>query len=714
MTQARQFTAAVFTAILATGVSASAAPPASPAAGAALSGTTVSPSERELIARQLLREGAEQSLNEVLRQLQNSEDPPGQLAAARAIAMERPGDARFLLPLRLLMGVDRSLTDAAAQALAAYDGNPEALRLLINFAAARQQRDVDRMPAIRAMSAVADKAAAEFLIGLVLREDDSQRIRAAAADALIELTGQFQNGQDGRLWQAWWSATSSLTDQQWRQMVTHLQASRYVQMRIQYDQLISELQATLTKVYESTVPAQQASLVMNYLRSTHPEIRRIGAMIVQTDAMAARPVPPETKEQLRRMISDSSAEVRLAVAGAMLAASDPASLDAMLEQLSREPDPQVRAALAGPIASIGDLRAAPALRALLRDPSLSVATSAAAALRELGPIIRRQNPALAREVAGDLKRALEALPNGPGSVGFREAVAEAFIPLREPTSLPTLYELLREPGPARIRWAAIRALGELGDPKAADTISRYLEDSESGVRLEAVRALGKTSAGEYAEELYRRMNPVEETDPAVREEAWLVLRSGFEKMPLEQLAGWSTRFANDLARRSAVLTIVVRRHAASNDAARLAAARHALASTQQQMGEPSEAAANFRLALDYYRDQAGQEMIVEQLIDQYLQALLRGRDYRTASSYSSELLSGQASYQQTVGVLFRNEARRLLEEQRLVDLATLVATARSIRPPLAARYLDDIVALEKNTQQTQPAPSATTAPTTGP
>ena len=88
--------------------------------------------------------------------------------------------------MRLLMGADRPLTDAAAQALASYKQNAEALRLLVNFASARQQREADRILAIRAIAETNQKSAAEFLVSLVLRDDDAQRVRNAAADALVD------------------------------------------------------------------------------------------------------------------------------------------------------------------------------------------------------------------------------------------------------------------------------------------------------------------------------------------------------------------------------------------------------------------------------------------------------------------------------------------------------------------------------------------------
>ena len=316
---------------------------------------------------------------------------------------------------------------------------------------------------------------------------------------------------------------------------------------------------------------------------------------------------------------------------------------------------------------------------------------------------------MAKDVARELQAALERSQSVQGSLPLREALAEALIPLRDPDTLPTLYQLLRDRSSARIRWAALRALGEMGDPKAADTIARYLEDRESGVRLEAVRSLGKTSAAEHAEQLYRRMDPVEETDASVRDEAWNVLQSTFTKLPLEQLPTWVQRFNSDPSRRAVVLRAILQREDARQDPARIASANQMLGNTSLELNQPGEAAFQYKAALDYYSAQAGQQMVVERLIEQYLTALVRSRDYAGAVQFSNALLARQAAYQQTVGVLLRNEARLLIDRRQPAEALALIEAAQTIRPALAARYLEELAALSRQARQNV----ATTAPSAG-
>lgn len=671
-----------------------------------------SAAQREEAARRLLQQDTPQARQAIQRTLEDASDPQAQLAVARAISANGLCRSEYLVPLRLMMGNDRILTDAAAQALAACRDNPESLRLLVNFASARQQREADRLVVVRALGSLTEKSAAEFLISLLLREDDSQRVRNAAADALMEMTGHIENGQDPQLWNKWWNQNSTRPEAQWKQELTVHQASRYVAVRQQYIQLAGELQGILTRVYDTTPPAQQAALLLTYLRSNHPEIRRIGATVVHSEAMAAQPITAEAREQLRSMISDSSREVRLAVAGALLATNDPASLDPLLKQLSRESDPEVRAALAEPLARIGDLRAVPALRQLLSDPSLSAAGAGAAALRELAPVIREKEPALASAVAKDLQAALSRASTSAGAMSLREAIADAMIPLREPSLIPTFYQFLGESGSTRLRWAALRALGELRDPKAADTIARYLEDRESGVRLEAVRSLGKTSALEHAELLFRRTSVVEETDPSVRDEAWGVLQGVFPKLPLEQLPAWVQRYAGDPARRVIVLRAMAQRQEAAGDAAHLALSRQAIGVALMELDQPLEASTQLKAALDYFSGQPDQQMVTEQLVEQYLRSLVRSRSTTQIVDFGSRLLTQRASYQQTVGVLLRNEIRGMVDQKQYADAVTIIQASRRIDPPLATRYADDLDALGKEAASFMPAAAATTVPST--
>lgn len=699
--------------------------------------------QREEAARRLLQRPGEQALVALRGVLDDLTNPRGQLAVARAIAMQANPDPALVAPLEVMIGPDRALTEAATEALSNFRDNPGALRLLTTLGGARQQREAMRMLAIRAIANVAQKSAAEFLISLLASEDENQRIRSAAIDALTDMTGHTEFGRDPQQWLRWWSANVTRSEGEWKTELLANQAARFTQFRGKYDELVRETELFLTERYLAAVteqqakagspnptasernPAaadQQADLLLRYLGSANAQVRRVGATIIHDEAMAARRVPPAAREYLRKMIVDSDRDVRIAASTALRAINDPQALDALLGQLNGEQDPEVRAALAAPLASIGDLRAVPALRTLVHDPYTTTAAAAAAALKELGPIIREKAPQTAQEIAMELKGTLEELPPGPGTLALREAIVDAMVPLREPALMPTFYRLLRETTSVRVRWAALRALGEIGEAKSGDTIAGYLEDRENGVRLEALRALGnlktasgsrETSAADHAEEIYKRMDPAFETDPSVREQAWAVLQPAFLGIALEQLPTWADRFEKDPARRIIVLRAMVDRYNRPQDADPLAAARQRLGMALMDANQPAEAAKAFKPALDYWRVKNPEHMVTEQLVEQYLKSLLYSRQYAEAVSLAGELVKTRISYQQTAGASFRTELDRLRQTARNPECLALIEQIRKMAPPLAPLYQEAINTIELEIRRTTSQPAAT-QPTPGP
>lgn len=677
-----------------------------------LSDGDTSAAQREEAARRLLQQPSEASLRAIRAALEDVASPRTQLAAARALAGEVNPDASLAASLKLLIGPDRQLTEAAIQALSSFKDNAEALRQLVQLAGSRQQREAVRLTAVAALGNMVEKPAAEFLVSLLTREEETQPVHTAAANALVAMTGHTEYGRDPQQWLRWWSENAQRPDAQWRAEILANQASRYSQLRVRYDELVREAESFLSEQYTTAAPAQQQELLLRYLRSSNAQVRSVGAKIVRDEAMAARRIPQQARDYLVQMIADTDRGVRLSAAAALHAINDPQALTPLLEQIVREQDPEVRAALAAPLGSIGDLRAVPVLRKLLHDPYTTTASAAAAALRELGPTLREKSPADATEIAQELRTLLEETPPGPGTLALRESLVEAMVPLRSRPLMSTFYRLLRETSSVRIRWAALRALGELGDPQSADTIVRYLEDRENGVRLEAIRALGKTSPADHAEALYRRLSPANESDSNVRDEAWKVLEPAFAKLSLEQLPDWVRRFADEPARRLAVLRALIDGYTRSKNAELLAATQQKAGAAEIELNQPADAAAFFKPAFEYWQKRDPEHMVTEQLAEQYLLALLRGRQYADAARFSGELVKGRASYQQTVGVTIRGELDRLQKLSRLADCLALLEQMRKMTPPLAPHYAEDFAQLEVELRRasTQESPTAPAVP----
>src|SRR5205823_5068142 len=116
------------------------------------------------------------------------------------------------------------------------------------------------------------------------------------------------------------------------------------------------------------------------------------------------------------------------------------------------------------IVPIRDLRAVDTLLKLLHDSSPSVAEVAAEGLKELGPLIREKDPALAKKVAEELRKSLPQQGAGPAAADLRAAFVDAMAPLQVPELRATFIPLLRADEAVAVRRAALRALRELHDP----------------------------------------------------------------------------------------------------------------------------------------------------------------------------------------------------------------------------------------------------------
>jgi HEAT repeat protein len=666
--------------------------------------------ERDESARRLIARQTPQA-NEILRNaLVSAGNRGAQLAAARALGTDNRPDPNLIDPLFALLGPDRALTEAAAQALTQYKGDSGVISRLIRIVSARQQPEAVRGAVARALGTFLDKRAAQTLIEL-LRGDESQAMHTAAAAALMEMTGLVENGQDVQKWEQWWNSSGGKDEADWRLALLTERAGRLAQVERRYSQLTDEVRTLLADQYQILPAAQQAAMILRYLRSSEPVIRSVGARLVFDDAVNNHTISAATREQLRKMVGDSSPQVRIEVAGALRALNDANALDALLSQSAQETDPDVRAALARAIGPIRDLRALPEMQRLVHDPSYAVAAAAAEAIAALGPQIRAKDPALALKTANDLKQILETRTGDAGSLALREAVVEAMGSLREPTLLSTFYTLLRPRESTQVRRSALKALGDMRDPNSVDLVINSLDDPDASVRLEAVEALGKVGSFEHAQALYRRLNPAEESDSSVRERAWRVLQALLPAAPKDQLSAWADRFNAEPSRRLIILKSLADKQLKDKEDERLAYTRQNIGETLMLLSQPADAAGYFRDALDYWNSRGRERMVNEGLISQLLGALLKARQYAQAAEFGSKLIKEDVGQQQTVGPALRTEAERLRDANDLKAALELIGEAKKMNPPLSPRYFRDLEDIESEVRRRM----ATDArPTSGP
>jgi HEAT repeat protein len=663
---------------------------------AILADASATQSQRDEAANRLASRLTGESRQMLLNVLADFANPRGQLAVARALAGESAPEPAFIDPLFALLGTDRALTEAAAQAIANYRSSPGAFTRLVNFANSRQQRAALRTATIRALGTLDEKRAAAALMEMMVRPDEDSEIRNAAADALIQMTGLRENGRDLQRWQEWWAANQNKDDTQFRSEQLAQRAARFSQLQFRYSHLAEELDSILNERYRAAAAAQQPDILMRYLSSSEPEIRAIGARLVAEDAVAGtRPVPATVKQRLRDMIGDSSTDVRIEVVRSLRFINDAAALQALLTQLGQEPSADIRSAIAQALAQIGDLRAAPELLRLLDDPSLRVAESAARALYDLGPALRESDGKFAHQLALRLQTVLEQRTAAADaqSSGLREAAVLALAPLRDPAVGETLLRLLRPGESVGVRRGAIKGLGELRDARAADSVAACLDDPAGAIRLEAVDALNKLGSVEHVDALLERTGTAE-TDTSIRDRAWQVVESFLPKLNKDKLASLAERFREEPTRRLLVLKNLAAMQVRDKDLAQLAYTQQNIGETLMQLDHPADAEIYLRQALDYWQAQKVENMVTEQLIDRRTDALLRSKQYAEVARFGETLIARQTAYQQTIGSRIRAETERLVKDKDYADAAALIAEARKMNPRLAAQYLEVLDDLE--------------------
>jgi HEAT repeat protein len=649
--------------------------------------------DRDEAARRLVARGSDEA-RAALRQALEGGSRTAQLAAVRALAGEPRPDPNLIPVLFRMIGPDRLMSEAAIRALTTYQGIPDVTTRLVNLATDRNEREPTRVAAILGLGSFVDKHAAGTLVDILGRDGESAGITAAAAQALADLTGLRENGRDAEKWRRWWAENLGRPEGEFREIVRSSQAARYVRLRARHRDLQDEVAALLSDQYQLAPDGQKPELLLRYLRSADPVIRVTGARLFFDDAVNNRTLPAAALTQLRTMVGDSSADVRLAVADALRAVNDSQATMQLLAQLAQESDEDVHAAIGRALGVSGDVRALPALRGMLKEPSLAVARAAAEAIRELGPVVREADPALARATAGELRAVLERPGTEPGSQALRESVVMAMGPLRDPSLVPVYYRLLRSADSAQLRRAALKALGELREPQAADAIVNLLEDPDAIVRLEAVDALGKVGTFQNAGSLYRRMRPDVEEDASVRDRAWQVMQGLMPTAPPEQLAQWAERFAEDPERRLVVLTAMAERGERDGLAEPLAYTRKAIGDTLMSLNRPGDAVRYLKQSLDYWAPKEPKGMMAVSVGQQLLNALLRARQYPAAVAFGGELLAADLSNQQTVGPAFRAETRRLIDANDLSGAQAVITESRRMSPPLDPRYAQALADME--------------------
>ncbi|HSI37157.1 MAG TPA: HEAT repeat domain-containing protein [Tepidisphaeraceae bacterium] len=565
---------------------------------------------RDEAARRLLQAGRVDLLTTALNDPRN----PPQIAAARAVADTEFPPPALVRPLIGLLPTRNERTtehvEAVTQALVNYKDDPLALEAVYAVPLNALAPPPQRAKAVAALGRLNDKRTASKLIDL-LRSSDLQIVADTAADALIEMTGRAEFGNDVSQWVAWWRQQAGKADAVFRDERLR---ERFGELRL----IAREAAAAGAAIERATIDAirlipaddrdKRDGYLLGRLRDQSPIARTAGAGVVITLKSAGEPVGPPVLEQLRLMVGDSSRDVRLRVAQALRNINDPGAVRPILAQLQRERDPQVKAGLIEAIAPTNDVSVVPELIRLVGDPGTPyrVVESAAAALASLGREVAK-NDAQTRQVADVLADALRRTA-GERAPRLRERVVEAMIALHDPRLIDTLQRIPRdaERNTPAMRINAIKALAEmpagpLQRPGIAATIASTLEaDRDPGVKLEAAKALGAVGEPENAAQLVAAMK--NETDPGIKEAAWRSLVALFPRFDWEALRLLADRDLSDDPEKNLTAKLVVNDKLIAIGAAQattLAGIQEEVGTLYVRVGQPEKAIPFLLAALNF-------------------------------------------------------------------------------------------------------------------
>jgi HEAT repeat protein len=665
---------------------------------------------REEAARRLLARPGPQSTQALINALQANNDAGAQLAVARALASApTTPDAAFIPPLVAALGPNRALTDAAAQALASYD-QPNALAALRTAADNNALPEPSRAAIVRAMGQRADKPTAEYLVSLVTTR--TGQIQSAAADALGEMTGRENVGPDRAYWQRWWTDNANKPDVQWRADLLTARGPAYNHARQRLNQLSDDIRVLLTDQFNLIPAPQRGQVMLGYLESRDPVIRAAGPAIAR-EYFGSWPLPDNVRERLRDMVGDSDENVRRSVVAALFVMNDRAAAPALITQLAQEPVPDIRQQIARALGRTNDLQGVPLLLEMVQrnDPDDALAAAQALADPSLGATLRTGDPALAHHAAEVLKGVIDTLRNNPNPavIQVRATCVSALAELRDARTMNTFLQLLKAGEDPTVRRAALRGLGTLGDPNAAEAIADWLADQDRDTRLDAATALLNTATFAQAERLYRQLDPQQEPDQRVQAAVWQALQRLLHTGTTQQLIGWPDRFKNDPPKRLEALYALRDALIRDHNLEQLAFQQQNIAETVMKVDppRPDEAAANIQKALDYWRGEGrnkdGSEATLDGLVGQMLSVQFAARQYTDAVTFAAKQIEINPQYQVTVGSRIKQEADQLVAAGRNADAIQLIDAALKMSPALDSKYQRDLNDIRAEAAKNAPA-----------
>ena len=375
------------------------------------------------------------------------------MVQALAVGSDLPPPEVATLLGELLDRVDEPLLSETATAFARCLDHPMKQQLVVtatdpNVGAMR------RRGAIVTLGKIPTQNAAKTLMQLVA-PTQPEHVRAWAFEALADLTGIGDYGDDLTRWQQWWDQHRWLEQLQWLDRLNDNYARRNLRARLALDSVQDRILDLQRRLYRATLQADRPPLLVTMLADPSLAMRQLGMeLVVERSLLDGQNPTPELRAAINARIDDSSPGIREKAASLIMDLKDEPGADAVAQRLANPGESQ---------ASV--LRSY--LRVMKRMPRKSVVARSIELL---------DDPLLRADAAGALAKALEqGLVTDEQSAALKQTVHQ-----QVPAPQPGVADA---PDPAMIEL-----LGRLADVSDWPRIQAWLGSPNEAVRTPAAIA----------------------------------------------------------------------------------------------------------------------------------------------------------------------------------------------------------------------------------
>ena len=522
------------------------------------------------------------------------------IAVAQAISRGNGTEPRsdFIDPLlAMLTGSDAEVRPAAAKALAVYKDD-SVVDKLVAIASDRKRERAVRIDTMAALQSALDKRTVDALVRLL--DDRDATIRDAAADALANLTNIKAFRTNRRLAKQWWNRNREKPPSKWLAELADSLARGKAELEVDNKRLQERLAQALRDLYDAVPEARQEALLLGFLSDPVADARLAGTTLAEATIAGGEKISAKLQTRIRAMVKDPDPRVRQASVMLVAHQGDAEALGALLAGLKTEETQGVRQAI---LTALGRLKSPEALPAVMVEVASnydSVAAAAALALSRIASVKPLTGEVLTKASSVLVRRyRRKGLEDQAAAVAMREAVLTAMGVIRHKSFLGVLRSALKDTE-AKVRLAAVDSLAQAGQDADADSIAALVGDSDRGVRVASIAALGKLGGRKHLATILKRTDPKSETDQAVRKQAWEVamgLLAGADAATLEAEAQRLAGRDDAINQRIEILEMLVS-VLKTEGSAKLPQALRRLGQALLTGARPAEAAGHFRKAYD--------------------------------------------------------------------------------------------------------------------